>query len=58
MNPNQLHRLAYVAANRLVVQDTSHPKYACEGTRRSRTVDTIAETIIDVFQIVEDKPHE
>lgn len=54
MNPNQLHRLAYVAAHALMSTDTSHPKYACEGTRRSKAVDTIADTIIRVFQMVEE----
>ena len=51
MNATQLERAAYICAHRMMTEDTSHPKLACPGGRRSRTIDSLAQIIIQTFSV-------
>ena len=51
MKANEIERVAYIAAHRILAVDTSGSELACPGGRRSRAVDTIAEIIKGVFEL-------
>lgn len=51
MKADDIERVAYIAAHRILMADTSARELACPGARRSRAVDAIAGIIKEVFEL-------
>ncbi len=49
MDPKQVERAAYLAAHRILTEDTAAPELACPGARRSYRIDKLAEIIIQTM---------
>jgi coenzyme F420-reducing hydrogenase alpha subunit len=51
IDPQQIERASYLAAHALMTRNTTHPEFACPGTRRSRMIDDMAQIIRGVFEM-------
>jgi hypothetical protein len=51
MDPKQLERASYMAAHAILSANTGAPHLATPGARRSHMIDTIAQTIQNVFEL-------
>jgi len=57
VNAKEIEIAAYMAAHRILEMNTA-AEFACPGAQRSRTVDTIADIIREVFEIYSLRPAE
>lgn len=51
LSSEDIERGAYIAAHQIMAADTSAPRLACPGARRSHQVDVIAAIIKNIFEL-------